>query len=242
MKNILLLGLILLGSLKINAQSPNYDDLKILYADANYEKLVKAAEKYTLKEETMSDPIPFIWLSKGLYKISMTNTTDEKFRNAYMDALSALANAMKKDKKANVLKDDPLSMEYITLFQNSLFDRLNAEYVGGNFIKVSTWAMKYQKITENVIGAKYLIGACKYVKKDKGGAMKDWKEADKLAENINLDSFSEADKNIFKLGILKSAESYVNLKQTDKGKTLLDKYADFFKEDEDFNTKYKELF
>ncbi|MFN5910701.1 MAG: hypothetical protein ACK45H_05135, partial [Bacteroidota bacterium] len=64
--------------LTLNAQPPKYDDLKILYADANYEKLVKVAENYSLKEELKKDALPFLWLAKGLYKISLSGTDDEK--------------------------------------------------------------------------------------------------------------------------------------------------------------------
>lgn len=241
MKKVLILGGLCLFALKTMAQAPNYDDLKILYADANYDKLVKAAEKYTLKDATMGDPIPFVYLSKGLYKISLSGTDEEKYKNAYEEAITALSNALKKDKTGTKLTD-PIHLEYIATFQGSLAERLSAEYQSKNFIKVSTWAMKYQKVTRNPVCAKYIIAACKFEKKDKAGAMKDWKEADKLFESVKRENLTESDLLVLKLGVIKTAEGYIALKQSDKGKALMDKVAEWFKDDEEFTTKYKELY
>ena len=98
MKKLIVLVLLLLSATTINAQAPNYDDLKILYADGNYEKLVKVAENYTLKDDLKKDPMPFIWLGKGLYKISLSGTDEEKFKNAYKDAIAAVSKSLKNDK------------------------------------------------------------------------------------------------------------------------------------------------
>ena len=105
MKKILPLLLFVLSALTVNAQAPNYDDLKILYADANYEKLVKVSSGYTLKDDLKKDPIPFIWLAKGLYKISLSGSDDEKYKNAYKDAIAALTKAMKNDKDGIALSE-----------------------------------------------------------------------------------------------------------------------------------------
>ena len=83
MKRIIGLFILLMSNFLAQAQAPGFDDLKILYADANYEKLVKVAENYTLKDELKKDPIPFVWLAKGLYKISLSGSDDEKYKTAY---------------------------------------------------------------------------------------------------------------------------------------------------------------
>ena len=59
-----------LAGLSASAQAPSYDYLLVLFVDGEYEKLVKKAEKYTLNEKTKKDPIPWFYLSKGLYAIS----------------------------------------------------------------------------------------------------------------------------------------------------------------------------
>jgi len=41
------------------SQGPDYTDLRILYADQDYEKLAKEAEKYTTNDKTKKDVLPY---------------------------------------------------------------------------------------------------------------------------------------------------------------------------------------
>lgn len=239
MKNVLSLLFLLIGTLTLNAQAPNYNDLKILYADANYEKLVKVADGYTQKDDLKKDPVPFVWLSKGLYKISLSGTDDEKYKSAYKDAIAALGKAMKNDKDGTGLTEH---QEYIDLFQMSLVEMINNDITAKDYSKASGWVIKYYKITRNPAGAKYLDGATKYRKADKGGANTLWKEADLLlSKTTSIEDWSKADKELLKIGVLQTAECYIASKQMEKAKTTLNKIAQWFEEDEDFKTKYNEL-
>jgi len=239
MKKVLGLLILLLSSVTANAQAPDYDDLKILYADANYEKLVKVAENYTMKDELKKDPIPFLWLSKGLYKISLSGTDDEKFKNAYKDAIGALGKAIKNDKDGSALTEH---QEFIDDFQMTVVEMINNDVSSGDFAKASSWVIKYYKITRNPVGAKYLDGATKFRKSDKGGANTLWKEADGLLNAItSIENWSDADKQILKLGVIQTAECYIASKQKEKAKTILNKVAQWYEEDEEFKTKYDEL-
>lgn len=239
MKKIIGLFIVLLSAFVSKAQAPDFDDLKILYADANYEKLVKVAEGYTLKDDLKKDPLPFIWLGKGLYKISLSGTDDEKYKNAFKDAIAAVGKAMKNDKEHTELSE---FQDFIDEFQNAVVELINNDIGAKDYSKASGWVIKYYKITNNPIGAKYLDGATKYRKADKGGANTLWKEADLLlSKTTSIENWSEADKTMLKLGIFQTAECYIASKQLEKAKSVLNKIAPWFEDDEDFKTKYDEI-
>ncbi len=236
MKKLFSLLLLIFSVSALNAQPPKYDDLKILYADANYEKLVKVADNYTLKDDLKKDVLPFLWLAKGLYKISLSGTGDEKFKNAYKDAIAALSKALKNDKDGTGLEDH---MEFVNEFQMSMVTTVENDLGAKDYNKASAWVLKYYKITKNPIGAKYLDGAMKYRKADKGGANTAWKEADLMLQKItSIDDWSEADKKMLMYGALETAECYIASKQREKAKTLLNKVAQWFEGDETFKEKY----
>ena len=240
MKHIFtLLSFIFIANLGI---SQDYDDLKILYADANYEKLVKVCEKYTLSDKTKKDVMPYIWFAKGLYKISLSSTPDEKYKNAYKDAIKYLSKGIKYDLKYNdgaTIEDE---REFIDEFQMSLVETIDGEMAAGNFKKAYSWTIKYQKITVNLIGAKYMMGAEKYFDQDKTTARAMWKEGAALLEEVTgIDDWSEADRQIFKLGILHSAAALNKSRQGDKAKALLGKTAQWFEDDEDWEELYDEI-
>lgn len=239
MKKVIGLFFLFVSALTANAQAPNYDDLKILYADANYEKLVKVAEGYTQKDDLKKDPLPFVWLAKGLYKISLSGTDDEKYKSAYKDAIAALGKAMKNDKDGTGLTDHT---EFVEAFQMSLVEMINNDIAAKDYSKASGWVIKYYKITKNPVGAKYLDGSTKYRKADKGGANTLWKEADLMLTKItSIEDWSKADKEILKTGVLQTAECYIASKQTEKAKSTLNKIAQWYEDDADFKAKYDEL-
>ncbi len=242
MKNFLtLLSFVFITTL-VNAQPPKYSDLQILYADANYEKLAKVAANYTEKDKTKKDVLPYIWLAKGLYKISLSGTTDPRFKNAYKDAIKYLSKGMKYDLKYNEGSTIEEHREFVDEFQMSLFEVIDNEMSGGSSKRAGSWVIKYQKITTNPVGAKYLLGATKYMNQDKSTARTLWKEADAMLEALTtVENFSEADLNMLKIGLLYTAQTLKDTRQIDKARALLNKAAQWFENDADWKERYDEI-
>lgn len=239
MKNLLGLLLLLMCQAYSYAQAPDYDDLKIMYADAKYEKLVAAADKYSQKESLKKDPYPFIWLAKGLYKISLTGTDNEKFKNAYKDAIGALAKCMKIDKDSSCYNTH---REFIDEFQMSLVERVNNAVSQDKIKDAAGWATKFYKISSHPIGPKYIEAAGKYRAADKGGAAALWKECDKLMVGItDVEAWTNADKSLFRIGVLLTADCYVDARQKEKAVELLNKVAQWFEDDTEFKARYDEI-
>lgn len=239
MKTVLGLLLLFICQTYSYAQAPDYDDLKILYADAKYEKLVAAADKYSQKEDLKKDPYPLMWLAKGLYKISLTGTDDEKYKNAYKDAIGAMAKCFKIDKDSSCFNTH---REFVDEFQMSLVERVSNAVSQDKPKDAATWATKFYKITTHIIGPKYIEAAAKYRAADKGGAAALWKECDKLMEGITeIESWTIADKHLFRIGVLMTADCFVAARQKEKAVELLNKVAQWFEEDPDFKARYDEI-
>lgn len=238
MKKLLFLFLLLSANFSM-AQPPAYDDLLMYYTDEQWEKLIKAAEKYTLKEETKSDPIAYLWLAKGLYKMSLSGNTDETYKNAYKDAITAMGKFTKLDKSGSAKSSNE---KFVEEFKSSLVETISNEL--GNPKKAVSWVTKYYKLDPKSMGTKYLEAACKYLDADKSSANVLWKEAEVMmtdATKNGIDSYSVSDKQMLKLGILKTVECYVASRQTEKAKVLLGKVAQWFEDDEDFKAVYDDV-
>jgi len=245
MKNLLLLFSLLLITNLSFSQRPEYDDLKVLFADANYEKLVKKAEGYTLKDKTKKDVLPYIWLSKGLFKISTSDNQDDKFKNAYKQSIKHMGKAIKYDLKYNNMATVAEHEDYLHELQLSLQIRIENEMAGettGGFKKGYSWALNYKKISINLISINFVSGSCKYFSGDKPGARSEWQTGNKALEEIeSLDSWSEADKLLLKLGVLYTAKAYNSSNQKDKARSLLGRVSQWFEEDPDWQEKYDEI-
>jgi hypothetical protein len=239
MKNVILVSVMLLFTTICNAQPPSYNDLTILFADGNYEKLIKAADKYTQKEDTKNDALPYFWKAKGLYSISFKGDRDEEYKNAFNESISVLSSCRKKDKDGSVYQE---KKEFFDIVKISLTERILNDISSKDYKKANGWILKFYKISPNNVGAQYLQAACNFRSGDKGGANSIWKVAEKeLMALSSLDDFSEKDKEILKIGVLETAECYMFSKQVDKTRDLLNKVAPWYADDEDFKEKQKEL-
>src|SRR4051812_45411801 len=120
MKKLVLAAILFISGFA-SAQAPTYDDLQILYADGNYDKLVKSSESYTQKDKSKTDALPYFWLGRGLYKISQSGSDEEKYKNAYKDAIGAIGKAIKQDKAGDVQRE---YAEFFEEFKMSLVEMI----------------------------------------------------------------------------------------------------------------------
>lgn len=242
MKNILN-TLILFLAVNTGFSQKEYDDLRILYADGNYEKLAKVADKYANSDDTKKDAWPYLWLSKGLYKIHVGGSTDPVFKNAYKESINAMNKCIKFDKTGTVIAD-PDNKEFLDLLQSSLVEQIDNEIVGGNFRKAYSWVTTYKKISPNLIGQVLLEGACKFRTDDKTTGFTLWKTADdqlKSLDDASIKTWSESDKEMLKMGVIQTSECYVSIKKIENARVLLNKVAQWFENDEEFKEVYNKV-
>jgi hypothetical protein len=236
MKKMLTLILVFIGANFLRAQAPEYSDLLILYADGNYKKLIREAQKYSEKDDTKNDAKVFLWLGKGLYKISFVGDRDEEFKNAYKDGLNALGQCRKKDKDGSVYE---ANKEFFDEVKGNLLETIVNDISAKDYRKAAGWVTRVYKLSPNDAGAKFLEGACKYRNADKGGANALWKEGEKLLAAIkSVEELSKADLDMLRIGVFETVECYLAGKQNDKAKALLNKVAPWFEGDEEFKAKY----
>ena len=239
MKKYVYIILLVFSNFLSFGQAPDYDDLKIYYADGKFEKLIGAADKYSMKEDLKKDPYPFMWLAKGLYKMSLSGTSDEKYKGAYKEAIAALGKSMKIDKDSACVIEHK---EFVDEFQMSIVERVDLAISANNIKDAAGWASKFYKITKYPLGPKYIESAAKFKGGDKGGAAVMWKECDVLLNKIvDLSNWSKADVSLLRIGVLQVADCYINARQKDKAVAFLNKVAPWFEEDEEFKAKYDEI-
>ena len=238
-KLIAIFGLLIYTGSAAMAQAPEYNDLIILYADANYEKLIREATKYTEKDATKKDALPLLWLSKGLYAISQVGDRDPMYKNAFKESVSALGKFRKKDKGGAVYEEH---MEYVEDMKAAALEGVYNELDAKAYRKAVSLVMSYYKIMPDDLGGKFLEAACKFRENDKSGANYIWRDTEKrLAELTSIEDWSANDKKLFKKGILETAACYKEGRQVEKARATLNKVAQWYEGDEDFKERYDEI-
>ncbi|MDD2981823.1 MAG: hypothetical protein PHQ74_00395 [Crocinitomicaceae bacterium] len=238
-KLIAIVGLFIYTASSAFAQAPEYNDLIILYADGNYAKLIREADKYTSKDASKNDALPYLWLSKGLFAISQVGDRDAMYKNAFKESIGALGKFRKKDKQGTIYAEHS---EYIEEVKKSILEGVYNEVESKTYRKAIPLLMSYYKIMPDDLGGKYLEAACKFRENDKSGANYIWKDTDKkLLELTSLDGMSENDKKLLKRGVLETAACYKDSKQVDKANKILNKIAPFYEGDEEFKERSSEI-
>ena len=241
MKNITFLLLILFGAtFKLSAQPPMYDDLLIMYADGNYEKLLKEAEKYTQKDDSKKDALPFYYLAKCNFEMSKDQKWAEKYPKAANDAVRYAGNCIKKDKEGTVYEEN---LDFFTDLKISVVEDIRNMVDGGQYAKLMGGISKLHRFDSQDVGSYFLKAAAQYQEKDKGGAKLSAEEAYKrLDEVTNADDWRLIDKEMLKIGVIEYCNAQINIMRlTEPAKDLLGRVKQWLENDEEFMAYYNQV-
>lgn len=237
MKKLLTLLLLTIGFGTFAQET--YEDLLILKADKNWEKLIKQGIKYTEKDDTKNDAEPYYYVALAYYNISFISDRGEEYENAFKDALSYIGKFMRKDKDGTVFEKH---REFFSEVKQYLVEMIANEIEVGSYRGAFAWVIKMYKFDREEIGANYLEGAIRYHRGDKTTARNKWKEADELLANIeSTDSWLKEDFDMLRIGIVETAKIYVQMRQNAKAKELMDKIAPWYEDDQIFQDQYDEI-
>ncbi len=230
--------------LSTTAIAQEYEDLKSLYVDAKYDKLVDKAEKYTKKEKTMNDALPYLYMAKGLFKISQDEkyVADEKgkavYGNAEMDALNKYQMYKKKD-KGNVYRD--ISDPFIAEFKSQMYEETQNFYDTKVFKKSLANAKKMMKIEPENIGCLIIKGLSEIEMKNKTEGKKNIELAVTTIKAIkSIDDMSKEDQGLMEYALMQYANFLVAAKDFSGAKSAITLGYQYFKGDD--HKTYEELY
>lgn len=242
MKKLTYITAVIFCFLAVNAvaQPPNYDDLLIYYADGDYEKLIKKAEKYTLKDDTKRDPIPYMYMAKGFFAIHKNpEGFSEDFTKNAMGTATRYASRAKKLDKEGILDQDETNADFLSNMKKYWLESIDNEILVGNYGRAFGLVMKYGKLSPDDAGVTFLLGACKFKRNDKNGASKYWEEANEMLTKITSTSgWRSEDYAMMKLGVLETARALKEYDELGEAQKILNKVKQWFEDDSEFMDLY----
>lgn len=215
-----------------------YQELLILKADGNWDKLIKQSEKYTLADKTHKDPVPYYYLSYGLYKISFEANRDEKYKGAYKDALTAIGKMIRYDESGEVAEKHT---DYIATLKQSILELVQNDIDADQPKRAFGWAMRFYKFGRDYVPAIFLDAALRYAKNDRTTARMRWESGEKLLKDANVNDWSEIDKKCLMLGLYLSAKYLKKDLQLGEAKRIMNLGAPYFENDATWKAEYDEI-
>lgn len=215
------------------------EELIILKADRNWEKLIRTAEKYTTNKNTKNEPLPYYYMAYGLYKISFIGDRSDEYKNAYKDALTIVGKMQRKDSDGAVQKEHE---DFFVELKLSLLEIIRNEFEADEYRRAFGWVMKIYKFGRDNISGKFLEGTCRYRNTDKSTAQAKFNEGAELIKEVESPSqFDEADREMIKYGLYEAAKCLKEGRQMDSAKEIMNYGAQWFEEDEDWQRYYDEI-
>ena len=224
----------------ITAQTEKlYDDLLLLLVNEEYKDCFKKSVKYTLKDKTKKDPLPYLFAAKSSFEMSRDHKYTEEFPKAYKTAMSYAAKYRKKDKEYN-FKDD--AEEFINDFKMIIIEDIENYILEGTektYGKAVSLAKKTSDMDPDDYGAKLLYALLCTLTKNNSKAKEVLKMCMPKIEEYGNNKFSlkymnKSQQFILRFTLMEYANYYKD-KDTAKAKSMLDYGKHLFYEENDFS-------
>jgi hypothetical protein len=231
-------GLLLLTALHTVAQSPDYRDLLNLFVDEKYPKLLQKAEGYTLDEKTKKDPLPYLFMSMGFYKVSLRDEYKEKYPNSFQSSLKYLSKYAKYD------KDKTMGAEYEDFFieiRKAVISEAEVMNDQQKYTKSKTLYKNLIDLDPNDAGAYIMQGMTFTAMKSKKEAEVAFKTAKELISSGKCSVTDKDQKNFLKNALIEYAGSLSTAGQKSAAKEWMDLGMKYFEGDKEYQVNYESV-
>jgi hypothetical protein len=251
MKKILLLCLIL-GSLnsitiaqdKTQGKSKSktieqklFPDLLALFVDEKYEKCLYKAEKYTLKEETAKQALPYLFISRCYFEMSKRDEFKEKYPNAAKDCLKFATKYSTKDKERTFYAEHE---DYFTEIRNKAIGEAELSMDNKKYSQSKTY---YDYLTDwdsNDAGAWIMMGICFELSKQKKEAENTLKKAQTLLTEKTCSVEIKGQKDLLKNALIAYADKLYTEGNSAQAKIWLNLGKEWFMDDKEYQVTYSQ--
>lgn len=239
-KMTLILGLLL--TMNVVKAQVDAEALLSLWIDQKYDKLVVKAMKYTEKDDTKNEPLPYLYAAKAFFRISMDETwleKNEEFKNARREALSYAAKYTKKDKNKTFSVE---AEEFFAEMKPVLYEEAMNDFEANNYKKQGTVMKKITEFDPNFIGGYIGMGLNFYGAQNKSEGKKTVEDGLKrLKELTSFESYIDADKKFMCYVMYKTAEYLAANKEKPLAVKLIQAGKAYFENTETEDAEMNEL-
>ena len=244
--------LVKLISVPLTAQTNNeYMDLLLLYVDEKYDVCYNKSLKYTEKEKTKKDPLPYLYVSMSNLEMSRDHKYTNSHPKAYKTAISFAAKYRKKDKEYKHKSD---AAEFIDKFKLIILEEIEnylLEGTAATYGKAAGLTKKTCDMDPDDYGAKLLYALLANLSKNNSASKEYMKMCIPKLEDYQINKFSlkhmsKSQQTMLRFALFEYA-NYYKQKDKVKAKQMLDYGKLLFYDENDFskisyNLDYKLLY
>lgn len=215
------------------AQDEDYKEILFMIIDGDYEKAYEKAYRYTEKEKTDRDPIPYVYASMAMYEMSKKDEYREEYPRAFRDAIKFAYKARRYDEENQYL---PQHSAYINELKAEVMQEARFHYSQENWRKATTYAKYANRIDPGDFSALLLKGMAEQKGRNSYQAEKTFVEADTALKYFSANDISLEGKDAYLFAVLEYAKLMDDLNQKKEAQPYLDAVAVLFEEDPEYQS------
>ncbi len=239
-RSILLLSILMTAGMLHAQTDAEFEDLRNLYMDEKYEKLIAKGEKYVENDKTRKDAEPYLYLSKAYYEISRNEKYNEDFppEKAFANALKWASKYRKKDPEGALFTDNDL---YFRELKQSAMQEAGGFMTDQKFSRAKRYYDAICKFDPEDPGAWLMLGYCQIQMKAMTEAKMTFREAGKVLEAKDLETLNSVERKILREGVLNYSEYLVQEGMRDSARVTMNLAAVVLEGDSEFDMLYRKV-
>lgn len=239
MKYILTIAIAFFSLTTLVAQQ-EYDELLELIVDEKYERCLYKAVKYTEKDATKKDPLPYVYMSMAFFRISESDdpALQDKFPKASKEAVKYLVKFVKKDKESEFVGQ---FKDYISEVRVAMIAEAEQQADDEKYTRAKGLYKYLTDIDEKDPGAWLMRAHAEYMMRSKKDARDSWEQARLVLEERGTSGLTDEQLSLLKMAVIRNAEMLDQEGEREQARELLKSTSEYFGDDREFNVTYNSI-
>lgn len=234
------LAVLILGPAHSAFAQEDFEDLRILYMDGDYEKLIKKAERYAEKEDTRKSADPYLYLSKAYYEISKSEEYSEDYPpdKAFRDALKWAKKYRRKDAEGALFAENDL---YFRELKESALREAGGQMAEEKYSRARRYYDAISDFDPDDPGAWLMLAYCQMKERNVRESEMSYTEAGKVLHNTDVSKLNSVERRLLLEGVLNYSDYLVKEGKRDSARATLNLAAPALEGDNEFDMALREI-
>ncbi len=212
----------------------DYQDLRTLYIDEKYEKLIAKGERYLGKSDSRKDPAPYLYLSKAYYEISRMEEMHDEYppEKSFANAMKWATKYRKKDPDGVLFRENEMYFEEL---KKSALEEAAGYMADQKYSRAKRLYDGITKFDPDDAGAWLLLGLCQMEMRSMTEANMTLKKAGEVLHDADVSSYKAQDKATLRNGGLGYVNYLIEEGRRDSARSTLDLLRPALSGDQEFD-------
>lgn len=205
----------------VSKSQDQFEDLRILYMDEKYEKLISKSTNYVENDKTRKSPEPYLYMSKAYFEISQREQYNEDYppEKAFRNAMKWAAKYRRKDKEGILYYDNDM---YFQELKKSAINEAAGLMSDEKYSRAKRYYDGICDFDPEDAGAWLMLGYCQLKIRNVTEAKMNYKQAGVVLNTRDMTTLNSTERKLLLNGVVTYSEYLTTEGMRDSARTTLE--------------------